>query len=207
MFTRTLRFGTYRTIVLDPQKPSFKQIAALVFQSAILTAHENWLFFLQLFAQSFTGTWSFGSYQTRVSSNFLLKKSQFYVSFNYLECRRKKTVLLLSVGSKVHQDTKIRYLSNDSFRSSTTFARKDDRFGVLLNKLDSRWKETVFLVIVGNSCTRAWGFGSYQLRVFNYFHLKKCDTFASSNDFESRYKTTFTLLIVGSYVPQETKIR
>ena len=49
---------------------------------------------------------------------------------------------------------------------------KDDRFGVSLNKLDSRWKQTVFLVVVGNCCTRAWGFGSYQPRVFNYFHKR-----------------------------------
>ena len=45
------------------------------------------------------------------------QKSQFYVSLDYLERRRKKTVILLSVGNNVHQDPKIRYLSNDSFKS------------------------------------------------------------------------------------------
>ena len=56
---------------------------------------------------------------------FFGTKSQFYVWFAYLECRRKKTVILLSVGSRVHQETMIQYLSNDSFRSSTSFMRKD----------------------------------------------------------------------------------
>ena len=53
MFTRALRFGTYRTMVLDPQKPSFEQMAALVFQSAILTADENRLFFLVVVRKKF----------------------------------------------------------------------------------------------------------------------------------------------------------
>ena len=37
-FTGTLRFGTYRTIVLDPQQPSFEKMAASVFHSTNLTA-------------------------------------------------------------------------------------------------------------------------------------------------------------------------
>ena len=55
-----------------------------------------------------------------------------------------KTVTLLFVGSHVHRDTKFRYLSYDSFRSSTTFIRRDGVFGGSSNKLDSRWKQTVF---------------------------------------------------------------
>ena len=37
-FTGTLSFGTYRTIVLDPQQPSFEKMAASVFHSTNLTA-------------------------------------------------------------------------------------------------------------------------------------------------------------------------
>ena len=40
-------------MVLDPQKPSFEQMAALVFQSAILTADENRLFFLVVVRKKF----------------------------------------------------------------------------------------------------------------------------------------------------------
>ena len=55
-----------------------------------------------------------------------------------------KTVILLSVGSNLHQDAKIPYISNDSFTSSTNFIREDYRFGVSISNLDSRWKQTVF---------------------------------------------------------------
>ena len=57
---------------------------------------------------------------------------------------RKNTVIPLSVGSNVHQDTDIRYLSNDSFRSSTAFNREDCPIGVSFNKFDDRWKQIVF---------------------------------------------------------------
>ena len=145
-------------------------------------------------------------FQTRVSSNFLLKKSQFYVTFNYLECRRKKTIILLTGGINIHQDTEIRYLSHDRFRSSTIFIRKDGCFGVSFNKRDSRWKQTVFLVVVGNCCTWPRGFGWYRPRFFSNFHLKNCQIFASFYNFESRCKNTVTLLIVDSRVHRGTKI-
>ena len=144
-------------------------MTALLFPSTNLTGDGSRLFIWKLFSNGFPGTWIFGSYQTRVS-NIFLKKNSVLCSFDYSECRRKKNVILLSVGTNAHHDSKIRYLSNDSFRSSTTFIRKDDRFGVSLNKLASRWKQTVFMVVVGKCCTRAWGFGSFQLRVFKYFH-------------------------------------
>ena len=44
--TGSLSFGTYRTIVLDPQQPSFETMAASVFHSTILTADRSRLFFL-----------------------------------------------------------------------------------------------------------------------------------------------------------------
>ena len=45
-FTGTLSFGTYRTMVLDPQQPSFEEMAASVFHSTNLTADRSRLFFL-----------------------------------------------------------------------------------------------------------------------------------------------------------------
>ena len=108
MFTRTLRFGSYRTIVLGPKQPSFEKIAALLFHSTNLTTDGSRLFMWYLSTKGFLGTWIFGSYQTRVSNNLLLKKTQFFVSFNYLKCRRKKNVIPISVCSNVHQDTKFR---------------------------------------------------------------------------------------------------
>ena len=45
-FTGTLSFGTYRTIVLDPQQPSFEKMAASVFHSTNLTAEGSRQFFL-----------------------------------------------------------------------------------------------------------------------------------------------------------------
>ena len=153
----------------------------------------------------FTGALRFGTYRTIILGP--QEKSQFSVSLDFLECRRKKTVILLSVGSNVHQDTNIWYLSHDRFRSSTTFIRKDGRFDVSFNKLDSRWKQTVFLVVVGNCCTWSWGFGWYRPRFFNNFHLKKLSYLSSFFNFESRCKKTVTLLIVGSHVHQDSTIR
>ena len=141
---RALSFGIYRTIVLRPKQPSFEKNTPLVFHSTNLTTDGSRLFFLVVVRKFFPGTLSFGSYQTSVSNNFPLTKSQFYGWFDYMECMHKKTVIPLSVGSNVHQDTDIRYLSNDSFRSSTAFNREDCPFGVSYNKLNDRWKQTVF---------------------------------------------------------------
>ena len=148
MFTGTLSFGSYRTIVLGPQQPSIEKIATLVFHSTNMTTDGSRLFFWYL-SQTFpTGTYIFGTYRTRVSNNFHLKEGNFFASFYNFESRCKNTVALLIVGSHVHRGTKIWYLSNDSFRSKTTFIREDSRFGVSLFKLNDRWKLTVFLVVV-----------------------------------------------------------
>ena len=40
--------------------------------------------------------------------------------------------------------TKLWYLSNDCFTSQTTFIREEYPFGVSFNKLNDRWKQTVF---------------------------------------------------------------
>ena len=45
-FTGTLSFGTYRTIVLEPQQLSFEKMAASVSHSTNLTADVSTLFFL-----------------------------------------------------------------------------------------------------------------------------------------------------------------
>ena len=73
--------------------------------------------------------------------SFRKKLSSMSRSNNWTE---KQTVILPSVGSDVHQDTDIRYLSNDSFRSSTAFNREDCPFGVSFNKFDNRRKQIVF---------------------------------------------------------------
>ena len=65
-FTRSLRFGTYRTIVLGPQQPSIEKIASLVFHSTNLTTDGSTLFSVVVVCQKFPQAWSFGSYQTRV---------------------------------------------------------------------------------------------------------------------------------------------
>ena len=160
MFTGTQCFGSYRTIVLGPQQPSIEKIATLVFHSTNLTTDVSRLFFLVVLRKFFSVTWSFFSYQTRVSYNYPLKKSQFYDSFDYLECRLKKTVILLSVGSKDHQDTEMRYLSNNSFESSTTFNRDYCPFGVSFSKLNVSWKQTVF----SSSCPQTVSLG-YEVSV------------------------------------------
>ena len=45
-FTGTLSFGTYRTIVLEPQQLSIEKMAASVSHSTNLTADVSRLFFL-----------------------------------------------------------------------------------------------------------------------------------------------------------------
>ena len=45
MFTRTLRFGTYRTIVSKPENPLFEKITALVFNSTNWTTDGSRMFF------------------------------------------------------------------------------------------------------------------------------------------------------------------
>ena len=54
MFTRALRFGTYRRIVLGPQEYSIEKMAGLVFPSTNLATGGSRLFFLLLSAKSFT---------------------------------------------------------------------------------------------------------------------------------------------------------
>ena len=66
------------------------------------------------------------------------------------------------IGSNVHQDTKIRLLWNDTFRSTTTFIGNDCRFDVSFNKVDSRWKQTIFLIVVWKKSHRDIIFGSYR---------------------------------------------
>ena len=110
-----------------------------------------------------------------------------------------KRLLLLSVSSNVHRDTKIRYLSNDSFRFSTTFMRKDCRFDVSFSRLDDGLKQTVFLVVVRICFTGTKVFGSYRTRVYNNFRLEKGNFFAPFHNFESKCKNNVTLLIVDSH--------
>ena len=129
-----------------------------------------------------------------------------------MECKLKKTVILLSVGSNVHQDTKIQYLSNDSFKSSTTFNREDCLLGVSFNKLNDRWKQTVF----SSSSTKKvsndmeHGFGSYRKRVSNNFLLKKKSIQCLVRSFGVQAQNDCCAgarLKVGSNVHQDTKVR
>ena len=125
-----------------------------------------------------------------------------------MECMRKKTVIPLSVGSNVHQDTDIRYLLNDSFRSSTAVNRKDCPFGVSFNILNDRWKQTVFSSSCPQKICLAHEFSVVIEREFpTTFVWKKGNFFASFYNFESRCKKTVTLLIVGSHVHWDTKFR
>ena len=154
MFTGTLSFGSYRTIVLGPQQPSIEKIATLVFHSTNMTTDGSRLFFWYL-SQTFpTGTYIFGTYRTRVSNNFHLKEGNFFASFYNFESRCENTVALLIVGSHVHRGTKIWYLSNYNFRSSRICNQKDGRFVVSFNKLDRRWKQTLYLLVVRKMFSR-----------------------------------------------------
>ena len=119
-----------------------------------------------------------------------------------------KIVILLSVGSNVHQDTKIRNrsLTNDSFRSSIPFIRENCRFGVSFNKHNDRWKQLVFLVVVRKTFYQESGFGSYRTSLQQRSFEKK-KFISSFHYFESRCRKTITLLIVVSYVNRDTKIR
>ena len=64
MFTRARIFGTYRTIVLDPQESSFEKLAALRFPSTNLATDGCRLFFLAIDRKKFYLEWGFGSYRT-----------------------------------------------------------------------------------------------------------------------------------------------
>ena len=116
-----------------------------------------------------------------------------------------KSATLLTVGSHVHWDTKFCYLSYDSFRSSTTFIRKDGRFRVSFNKLDSRWKQTVFSarwwqnIVPGLAVPVATEPGSSKTSFEKMYFL------CFVPQFESRCMKTVTLLIVGSHVHWDTK--
>ena len=145
MFTRTLTFGTYWTIVLGHQQPSIEKIAPLVFHSTYLTTDGSKLFFLVVVHKKFLWHMNFPLLLKEWFQQLSFeKKGNFFASFYNFESRCKKTVTLLIVGSHVHWNTKFWYLSNNSFRSSTTFNREDCLFGVSFNKLNDRWKHTVF---------------------------------------------------------------
>ena len=139
-------------------------------------------------------------------TTFVRKKCNFVASFHNSESRGNEIVILLIVGSHVHLDTKFRYLSNDSFSSSKTFIREDCRVGVSINKLNDSWKQLIFLVVVRKTFYQEWGFGSYRTSLQQRSFEKK--KFRSSfHHFESRFRKTITLLIVGSFVNRDTKIR
>ena len=146
MFTRILTFGTYWTIVLGHQQPSIEKIAPLVFHSTYLTTDgRKQTVFSSSCPQKISLAHEFSvAIEREFPTTFVWKKGNFFASFYNFESRCKKTVTLLIVGSHVHWDTKFRYLSNNSFRSSTTFNREDCLFGVSFNKLNDRWKRTVF---------------------------------------------------------------
>ena len=116
-----------------------------------------------------------------------------------------KSATLLTVGSHVHWDTKFCYLSYDSFRSSTTFIRKDGRFCVSFNKLDSRWKQTVFSgrlwqnIVPGLAVPVATEPGSSKVSFEKMYFL------CFVPQFESRCMKIVTLLTVGSHVHWDTK--
>ena len=141
MFTNKIKFGGYWTIVLGSKQPSFEKIAALVFHSINLTTDGSRLF-LVVVRNKFHRDKKF--WYLSNESLQQPKKGNFFASFYNFESRCKKTVTLLIVGIHVHQGTDIQYLSNDSFGSSTTFNREDCPFGVSFNKLNDRWKQTVF---------------------------------------------------------------
>ena len=92
LFTKKLRFGSYRTIVSYPKQPSFENIAALVFHSTNLITDG-----------SFNGTKFFGSYRTRVSNTFRVREGNFFALFFNFESRCKNTVTLLIVDSHAHR--------------------------------------------------------------------------------------------------------
>ena len=142
-FTGTLSFGTYRTIVLDPQQPSFQKMAASVFHSTNLTADGS---------RQFSGICS----QNIVPGHAVpvaIKPGPSKTSFEKIVT----SLLRSTISEQMHEecdaancrqprsrDIMFRYLSYDSFGSSTTSIRKDGRFRVSFNKLDSRWEQTVF---------------------------------------------------------------
>ena len=79
-FTRTLRCGVYRTIVLGPQQPSIEKIAHLVYHSTNLTTDGSRLFFIVVLCKRFPGDMKF---------RWLSNESLLQLSFG------KKTVLCL----------------------------------------------------------------------------------------------------------------
>ena len=81
-FTWTLSFGTYRTIVLDPQNPSFEEMAASVFHPTNLTADGS-----RQFSGSFQQTVVSGhtvpvAIKPGPSTTSFEKKCNFFASFH-----------------------------------------------------------------------------------------------------------------------------
>ena len=170
MFTRTLRFGTYRTKVSSHKQPSSGKISALVFHST------NWT---QVEAECFSGSWP---QKVSPGQNFSVATNrESPTTFVW-----KKVISLFRsiIWEQIQDDCYIascrQWCSprNDSFKSWKTFFRKDCRLGVSLNKLDNRWKQNVFLVVVPKKFHQGKNFDSYRTRVSNNFRLKKGNFFA-----------------------------
>ena len=157
---RSLSFGTYRTIVLGRQQPTFEKDAPLVFHSTNLTTVGSRLFLSSSCRKKvFPGHEFSVAIERESPTTFVWKKGNFFASFYNFESRCKNTVTLLIVDSHVHRGTKFRYLSNDSFRSSTTFNREDCPLGVSFNKFDDRCKQTFFS-------------GSYPRKISSYMNFR-----------------------------------
>ena len=149
MFTWTLRFGTYQTILLDPQQLSIKKIAPLLFHSTSLTTDGSRLFSSSCPRKISPGDEVSIAIKQEPLTIFFWKKSiPCVIRIFGLKNGRQKTVVLLSVGSNVHRDTKTWFLSNDRFRSSRIFNRNDSCFVVSFNYFDGRWKQIVYQVVV-----------------------------------------------------------
>ena len=143
----------------------------------------------------------------RVSYNFIVKKSQIYVLFDYLECRRKKNVILLSVGSNVHQDTTIRYLLN---KFSSRKQPSSEKIAALVFH-STNWT-TDGSILFSGSCPQKKSLGqifsvAIEKESPTTSVLKKGNWFASFYNFESRCKKTVTMLFADSYVHWDTKFR
>ena len=206
-FTATLSFGTYRTIVLDPQQPSFKKMAASVFHSTNLKLDSRWkqtAFSGRCWQKIVPGLAVLVAIKPGPSTTSF-EKNYFLCFVPQFQSRCMKSATLLTVGSHVHWDTKFWYLSYDSFRSSTTFIRRDGRFRVSFNKLDSRWKQTVFsgrwwqIIVPGLAVPVATKPGSSKTPFEKMYFL------CFVPHIESRCMKTVTLLFVGSHVHWDTK--
>ena len=168
MFTRTLRFGSYRTKVLGPQQPSLEKIAASMIYSTHLTADGSRLFFYRQYVVP--GHEVPVAIERESPTTFVRKKCNFVASFQNSESRGNEIVTLLIVSSNVLTWTLnfVIYRTIDLGHQNPSFEKIA---GLVFHSTNLKTDESrpFFLVVVRKIFLGTWGSGSNRTRVSNNF--------------------------------------